>query len=152
VQVAADVGRLDERRRDSAERLLAQLRWTPGDVERAIDRLLVGGVRQGLQRGDVRRRPGRPHQGGPEALRLGDDELDRHALDRHPHRAVLVLLDHRHDLRQLGEAGQHGTRLRRHADHRQLLAGVAPAPHVACDRAVERRRDSSDQLPGAVEQ
>ena len=45
VEVAADVSRLDERRRLAAERLLAQLRRAPGEVERAVDRLLVGRVR-----------------------------------------------------------------------------------------------------------
>ena len=152
VQVAADVLRLDERRRLAAERLLAQLRRAPGDVERAVDRLLVGRVRQRLERRDVRGRARRAHERGPEPLRLGGDELDRHALDRHPHRAPLVLLDHRDDLGQRGEARQHGARIRRGADHRQQLAGVAPAPHVAGRLAVERGRDASDELPGAVEQ
>ena len=152
VQVAADVGQLDEGRRLAAERLLAQLRRTPGDVERAVDALLVGRVRQRLERRDVRGRSGRAHEGGPEPLRLGDDELERHALDRDPHGAPLVLLDHRDDLRQRGEAGQHGRRIRRSADDRQQLAGVAPPPHVAGHLAVQGSRDAADELPGAVEQ
>ena len=152
MEVAADVVQLDERRRLAAERLLAQLRRAPGQVERAVDRLLVGRVRQRLERRDVRRRARRAHERGPEPLRLGGDQLDRHALDRHPDRAPLVLLDQRDDLGQRGEARQHGARIRRGADHRQQLAGVAPPPHVAGRLAVERGRDSSDQLPGAVQQ
>ena len=108
VQVAADVVRLDEGRRLAAERLLAQLRWTPREVERPVDGLLVGRLRQRLERRDVRRRAGRAHEGGPEPLRLRDDELDRHALDRDAHRPPLALFDHRDDLRQRGEARQHG--------------------------------------------
>jgi hypothetical protein len=45
VEVAADVVRRDESRRLAAERLLAQLRRTPGEIERAVDRLLIGRVR-----------------------------------------------------------------------------------------------------------
>ena len=117
-----------------------------------VDGLLVGRVRQRLERRDVRGRARRPHERGPEPLRLGDDELDRHALDRHADRAPLVLLDHRDDLGQRGEARQHGRGIRRGADHRELLAGVAPAPHVAGRLAAERGRDAADQLPGAVEE
>ena len=123
-----------------------------GRSERAVDRLLVGRVRQRLERRDVRGRARRAHERGPEPLRLGGDELDRHALDRHPHRAPLALLDHRDDLGQRGEARQHGARIRRGADDRQLLAGVAPPAHIAGRLAVERGRDAPDELPGAVEQ
>jgi hypothetical protein len=64
VQVAADVGRRDERRRLAAERRLAQLRRAPRQAERGVDGLLVGRVRQRLERLHVRRRPRRPHEGG----------------------------------------------------------------------------------------
>ena len=55
VQVAADVGDRDQRRRLAAERRLAQLRRAPRHAERAEQRLLVGRVRQRLERRDVRR-------------------------------------------------------------------------------------------------
>jgi hypothetical protein len=48
MEVAADVLQLDERRRLAAERLLAQLGWTPRKVERAVDRLLIRRVRERL--------------------------------------------------------------------------------------------------------
>ena len=56
-----------EQRRLVAERLLAQLRRTPGEAECGVDRRLVGRVRQRLERGDVGGRAGRSHQRGPEA-------------------------------------------------------------------------------------
>ena len=36
MKVAADLAQLDERRRLAPERLLAQLRWTPREAERAV--------------------------------------------------------------------------------------------------------------------
>ena len=107
-----------------------------------VDRLLVGRVGQRLERRDVLGRARRAEQRGPEALRLGDDELDRHALDRHPDRAPLVPLDHGDDLRQRREAREHGSGIRRGADDRELLARVAPAAHVAGRLAAERARRS----------
>ena len=107
VQIAADLRRAStQRRRLAAERLLAQLRRTPGHAERPVDAVLVGRVGQRLERRDVRRRAGRAHQLGPEPVGLGDDQLDRHALDRHPDRVALAALDHRDDLRQRGEASR----------------------------------------------
>ena len=67
------------------------------------------------------------------------------------HRAPRALLDHGDDLRQRGEARQHGRRIPRGADHRQQLARVAPPPHIAGRLAVEGDRDISHQLPGATE-
>ena len=136
----------------AAERLLAQLRRAPGEAERGVDGRLVGRVRQRLEPGHVRGRAGRPHQRAPEPLRRGGDQLDRDALDREPDRAPLALLDHRHDLGQRGEARQHGRGIRGGADDREVLAGVAPAPHVAGHLAAEGVRDAADQLPAAVEE
>ncbi len=76
MQVAADVGRIDERRR-GLEPGVAQLRRDEGEPERREQGLLVGRVRQRFERRDVRGRTGRPQQGGPEARRVGDDQLDR---------------------------------------------------------------------------
>lgn len=152
MKVAADVGRREKRRRVTAERLLAQLRRAPGEAERGEHRLLVDRVRERLERRHVRGRPRRSHKSGAEPLRLGGDELDRHALDRHPHRAPLGLLHHRDDLGQRREAREHGRGIRRGADHREVLAGVAPAPHVAGRPAAEGVRHASDQLPRAVQQ
>ena len=148
VQVAADVGDLDERRRLAAERRLAQLGRAPGEAERARRPPASSGASgQRLERRDVRRRAGRAHQRGAEALGRGGDELDRHALDGHADRAPLVLLDHRDDLRQRGEAREHGRRIGRGADHGELLARVAPAAHVAGRLAVERGGDRPRRAP-----
>ena len=153
MQVAADVGLREQgRRRLAAERIFAQLRRAPGEAERGVDGRLVGRVRQRLERRHVRRRARRPHEGGAEPRRLGGDELDRDALDRHADRAPLGLLHDRDDLRQRGEARQHGRGIRRRADHGKVLAGVAPAPHVAGRLAAEGGRHASDQLPGVVEE
>ena len=72
---------LDERRRLAAERRLAKLGRAERDPERAVDALLVGRVRQRLERGDVLGRAGRADELGAEPCRLGDHELDRDALD-----------------------------------------------------------------------
>ena len=69
-----------------------------------------------------------------------------------PDRAPLGLLHHRDDLRQRGEARQHRRRIRRGADHREVLAGVPPAAHVAGRLAAEGGRHAADQLPGVVEE
>ena len=84
VQVAADVGQLDERpaaRRGTAPRAAPAAAREP---RAAVDLLLVRRVRQRLQRLHIRGRARRPHQRGPEALRLGHDHLQRHALHRDP--------------------------------------------------------------------
>jgi hypothetical protein len=152
MQVTPNVVLLDEGRRFAAKGLLAQLRRTPGDAERAVHRLLVGRLRQRLERGDVRSRPRRAHEGASVPLRLGRHQLDRHALDRHPSTPPLFLLDERHDLGQRSEPCQHGARIVRRADHRQHLAGVSPPPHIPRRLAVEGHRDASNELPGAVQQ
>ncbi len=66
MQVAADVVELQQRRRFTAERLLAQLGRAPGHAERGVQRLLVGAFGQRLERRDVCRRSGRAQQLGPE--------------------------------------------------------------------------------------
>jgi hypothetical protein len=73
----------------------------------------------------------RSHESGSEPLRLGGDQLHRHALDGHADHVPLGLLDHSDYLGQLGEARERRGRLRRGAHYGELLARVAPAPHVA---------------------
>ena len=86
VQVAADVAELDERRRLAAERRLAQLRRAPGDAERARrPRCSSGASGSGSSAATYAGEPGGAQERGAEALRLGGDELDRHALDGHAH-------------------------------------------------------------------
>ena len=143
-----------QRRRLAAERLLAQLRRAPGDAERPVDRVpRRARPGSGSSAATYAAEPVARTSAVPNRSRLGDDELDRHALDRHADRAPLVLLDHRDDLRQRGEARQHRLRIRRGADHRQPLAGVAPAPHVAGrPRRRARPRSPPTSSQRAVEQ
>jgi hypothetical protein len=152
VQVAADVGDLDERRRLAAKRRLAQLGRAPRDPERPIQGVLVGRVGQRLERGDVVRRSGRPHERRPEALGLGDAQLDGHALDSDAERAPLALLDDRDDLWQLREARERGRRVLSGAHDGEPLAGVAIAPRIAGDLAAQRGGDRVGELPRAREQ
>jgi hypothetical protein len=149
VQVAADRVHLHQGRRLAAERLLTQLRRAPRDTERAVDRLLVGRVRQRLERRDVLCRPGGAHERRAEPLRLGGHELDGHALDGDADRPPLGLVDHRDNLGQRREAREHVFGVGRRADHRQLLARVAPATHIAGPLAAKRGRYAAHQLPGA---
>ena len=137
VQVAADVAELDERGRLAAERLprAAPAGTTGGRARRRPPPRRR--VRERLERRDVGGRARRAQQRGAGPRRLRGDELDRHALDRHADRAALLPLDHRHDLRQRGEALEQRRRVRG-ADHREPLARVAPAPRVARRLAAER--------------
>src|SRR5204862_4947345 len=141
-----------ERRRLAAEWRLAQLGRAPGKAQCPIDGFLVRRVRQRLERGNVGRRARRADEGGPEPLRLGGNELDRHALDRDADGTPLAPLDHGDDLGQPGEPREHRTWIRRGARHREQLARVLPPPYVAGRLAVEGSRDAADKLPGAVEQ
>ena len=86
VQIPADIGELEQRRRHALERLLAKLGRQPRYPERPVHRLLVGALGEWLERVDVRPRTGRPEQRGSEPFGLGGDELDRHSLERDPDR------------------------------------------------------------------
>ena len=109
-----------------------------------------GAVGQRLQRRDVRLGAGRPHELGPELLRLGHDQLDRDALDRDADRAPLRPLDHRDDLRQRLEAVERRAGLSG-AHDREHLVRVAPAPRVARDLSTERLGDAVAQSERLVE-
>ena len=61
----------------AAKRRLAQLRRHPGQAERRVDAGLGRRRGQRLERSDVRRRAGRAHQLGAEALRRRDHQIDR---------------------------------------------------------------------------
>ena len=151
VQVAADVGERDELRRLPAKRRLAQLGRAERNPERAIHALLVPPVRERLQRLDVLRRPGRPHELGPETPRLGDDELDRNALDRHPDRPPL----RRSTIETIcGSCSNRSStaRLRSGAHDREHLARVPPSPRIARDLAAERLGDATAQRERPVEE
>ena len=53
---------------------------------------------------------------------------------------------------ELGESREHGLRIRGRADHRQQLAGIAPAAHVARRLAVQRCRHAADKVERLVEE
>ena len=154
VQVAADVGELDERRRLAAERRLAQLRRAPRQPERAR-RPPPRRARPAAARAPRRTRPSRSRARSAVPKRSGSatTQLDRHALDGHPDRAPLALLDHRDDLRQRGEARRApapGPARRRRpraarSASRQRRASPAGSPPSAAAIA-------ADELPRPVEQ
>ena len=152
VQVSANVIQPHKGRRRAAEGLLAQLRRAPGDPERPVNSLLVGRIRERAERRDVLRGSRRMNELGAEALRVGDDQLHRHALDRHPDCPPVILVDKRHDLGQLGEAGEQRSGIARRTHDREPLTRVAPAAHVAGRLALEGGGDPAHELPGAVQQ
>ena len=149
MQVAADLRHLDELGH-LGRAGLAQLGRDERQAERGEDALLVGRVGQRLVGGDPLRRAGRADELGAQARRLGDDQLDRHALDRHAQRAPVAALDDRHDLRQGFEPLQHRPVAR--DDDREPLRRVAPAARVASRDPAERLGDRLDEWPAAVQQ
>ena len=111
VQVTANVGPPQKRRRLTAKRPLPQLGRAPWHAECRVHPLFAGTGGEVAERVDVRGRPGRAQQLRAEARRLGDDELDGDALDRDSHRAARRALEHRDDRRQPLERIEHGLRL-----------------------------------------
>jgi hypothetical protein len=78
-------------------------RAAPGnvrDAERGEHALLGFGVRERLECSDECRCSRRAHELRAETLRLGDDELDRDALDGNSERSPFRAVDDGHDLRQ----------------------------------------------------
>ena len=118
-----------------AERLLAQLGRATRDPERAVDALLVGSVRQGLERVHVRGGAGRPYELGPEALGPRDHELHGNALDGDADRPTRSTLDDRDDLRRPLEALEQRLRALPHA----TTANSPVAPATGADRPRPRR-------------
>ena len=143
---------LDERRRLAAERRLAQLGRAPRHAERGVDRRLVRRVRERLERRDVRRPSRSRDERGPEPLRLGDDELDRHALDRDADRAAAPPARQRRRSAAARRSASSTAPGPPRRNHREPLARVAPARGVAGQLAAERGRDAADELARAVEQ
>ena len=151
MKVAPDIGELEQLRRLAAEAGFAQLGRHERDPERAKDALLVGRVWQRLQRGRPFGRARRPDELGAEALRRGDDELDRHAFYRDAECPALVPFDDRDDLRECLEAVEHVVRMRRPADDGESLRGIDPAARVAGRHAAQRVRDRLHERSAAVE-
>ena len=141
VEVAANVVARQQRRRLAAERLLAQLRWTPGNPELRVQGLLVRRRRQLAQARDVCLRSGPDHELGAEARRLCDHELDGHAFDRHADRAPFAALEHRHDRRERLERVEHRPGPSRRGHHREVERDVGPAARIARNLALDSGSD-----------
>ena len=152
VQIAADLGHLDERRRLAPEAVLAQLRRYPGQPELRVDGLLVDAFGKLAERGDVLRGAGGPHELGAVARGCRNRELQRNALDRDAERAALVPLHDGDDRRQRGEALEHRDRISRSDDDAELVGEVLPAARVAGRLAVERDSGRLDERTCAVQQ
>ena len=114
--------------------------------------MLVRTVGERLERRHVLGGAGRADERGPEALGLRDDELHRHALHGHAHRAALLLLDQGDDLRQRGEPLEEWPGLLGGARHREPLARVAEAADVSGRHCGERGRDALEELARAVQE
>ena len=149
MQVPADVGHLDQLRR-LRNAGLAQLGRDEWQAERREDAFLVGRVRQRLVRGHPLGRAGRADELRSQAVGLGDDQLDRDALDRHAQHPPVAALDHGDNLRQRLEPLQH-RRVARNDDG-ESLRRVAPAAWVARGNAAERLGDRLDERAAAVQQ
>ena len=76
MEIAANVGALDETGRRSGAGSLTKLGRTKGNAQAREDFGLVRGVRQRLERLDVLRRPGRPDELGSEARGRRGHERD----------------------------------------------------------------------------
>ena len=132
---------------------LAQLRRAPRDAERAVDGLLVGRVRAAARaprrtrREPVARSSAVPKRSGAATTSSTGTPSTVTPTARRSSRSITATI-----WGSAAKRAEQGARIRRRADHRELLARVAPAPHVARRLAAERRRDAADQLPGAVEQ
>ena len=154
VQVAADVGSSSTSAGGSPRNGSSRSSGGHhGSAERAVDGRLVGRVGQRLERRDVRRRAGRAHERGPEAL-AARRRRARPARPRPSRRP---------------RAARPARSPRRSAAARRSAPAPAPGPRAAqttasrshesrqrrtspADLAAERRRDAAHELPGAVEQ
>ena len=133
------------------ERLLAQLGRAPRNAERRVQRRFVGGVGQRAEPFDVRAVTGRNDELRAEALRFGDDQLDRHALDRDAGRPTLRAVEHGHDRRQRLERGEHGLRVRGRAHDGEVEREIRPAAGIAGELAADSGRDLLQQSSRAVQ-
>ena len=155
VQVAEDVGHLDGlgRLRRAG---LAQLGRHEREAERGEDALFVGRVGKRLDRRDPLGRAGRADELGAEAARLGDDQLDRHALDGHAQRPALAALDDGHDLRQRLEPLQHrssaGTTTASRSEASASAAGRRPRSRRAPRRSTRPAGGCGGAAAAAVQQ
>ena len=149
MQVAADVGELDEQRRRAQERRLAELGRAPRQTEQRVHAFLVRRVRQRAERRDVLGRAGGAEQLRAEALGWRDDELDGDPLDGDADRAARLPLDDADDRRRGLEPLE---RVGRARDERELVDGLAPAADLARDLGVELVREPLRECARPVEQ
>ncbi len=152
VEVAADLGQLDEGWGVTRVGLLAKLGWEPGQAERPVDLALVGRGGERLESLDVGSGPRGSQQLRAEAGRLGHEQLDRDAFDRDADGAPLGALDERDHRRQSLERIDDGPRMVCRDDDGQLEALFREAPWVTGHRASQGARDLADQCLRAVEQ
>ena len=142
-----------QRRRLAAERLLAQLRRTPGDPERAVDAASSGASGSGSSAATYAGAPVARTSAVPKRSRLGGDELDRHALDRHPDGAPRAPA---RPPRRSGAARRSARARRTDPARRRPPRAARTRRASAARRRPARRRAASampaDELPRAIEQ
>ena len=108
-------------------------------------------MRERPERLDVAASAGRAQEVGAEVGRLGDDELERDALDGDAHRAPRRPLHHGDDRGQAFEALQHRVGLIGGDHDRELERHIRPAARIARHLAAERRRDLLGQVARTVQ-
>ena len=152
VEIAAHVVPLDESRRLAGEGCFAELGRAPGDAELGVHAGLVRRLGQRLERVDVRRSAGPPHQLRAEAAGLRKGERHRHALDGHAERGAVGPFDDRHDLREPVERVEDLGGSRGRDDDREVEREIRPAARVTGHLATERLGDLADEVSSGVQQ
>ena len=134
-----------------AERPLAQLGRAPRHAERRVDGCLVRCRRERAEGIDVGPAAGRAQELRPEAIGLGDDQLERDAVDGDAERAPRFPLHHGHDRGKALEPLQDRVGLVRCDDDREVERDVRPAARVSGHLAAEHRRHLLGHGAGPVE-
>ncbi len=152
MKIAAHVVAFDESRRLAGEGRLAELGRAPGDAEPCVHAGLVRRLGQRLERVDVRRSAGPPHQLRAEAAGLRKGERHRHALDGHAERGAVGPFDDRHDLREPVERIEDLGGSRGRDDDREVEREICPAARDTGHLPTERLGDLADEVSSGVQQ
>ncbi len=153
VEIAADVGQLEQIGRRIAGFDFAQLRWAVRVAQPLVDLDLRRRLRQLSQRGDVLRRSGRAHELRPEAAAPRGNDLDGVAVRGDTDDVLVVLLQNRDDLRQRLDAKYvRVSRAKLAATFENVVVAVVfnhdhwPVP-VESHAVAARRASLEDRLP-----
>ena len=141
MEVATDIGDLDEVERFCCARTLPELRrtiWEPESVEEVELRCCVG---ESTERSHVVRRPGRAEQLCAETFWARHDERDWKTVHCQAQGTPLVSLDERDDRGKVCKPVDDAMRVIRGAHDREFMRQLAEPARRACNLAVESRCD-----------